>query len=431
MFLEKLVVENIRSIPYAELDFTTDEIEPPMVRRWSLLVGENGTGKSTLLKAAALILAGSEALPHLIGDCRSWVRRGAERGRITARLRTAEWELREVAVDITSSDTVREVLFRNRDDLKPLDDALEHATQNYFVVAYGPYRRVDDERAAPLATKGAGPARAQCLATLFDKNAVVNPLPAWAMDLDYRRGEDGLDIVREALNALMPEVRFDGVDKQKRTLRFTTPDGIVSLEELSDGYQNMAAWIGDLLYQVTESFAHHQNPLRARGLLLIDEIDAHLHPAWQRRLRAFLTDRLPNFQILATTHSALTLQQAHENEATILARDENRLVKATAFPGDPSKLRLHQLYDLGFRIDSLDSWEIEQSKNVYRELSSISEELLTDNQKIELEAAQAKLEVVPSERGDDLGNEVLGRYFSTLDRIASSLEARPGGGDGR
>ena len=85
-------------------------------------------------------------------------------------------------------------------------------------------------------------------------------------------------------------VRFD----------FQTMDGTVTLGELSDGYQNLAAWIGDLLYRITEAFAHHRQPLHARGLLLIDEIDAHLHPAWQRKLREFLTAKLPNFQIIAT-----------------------------------------------------------------------------------------------------------------------------------
>ena len=69
MFLERMEVENIRSISSAvEFDFTELTSDRPAVRKWSLLVGENGTGKSTLLKTAALLLAGSDALLHLVGN---------------------------------------------------------------------------------------------------------------------------------------------------------------------------------------------------------------------------------------------------------------------------------------------------------------------------------------------------------------------------
>src|SRR5262249_33697602 len=106
--------------------------------------------------------------------------------------------------------------------------------------------------------------------------------------------------------------------------------------------------------------------------------------------------------------------------------DTNRLVQATEFPGDPSKLRLHQLYDLAFRISSLDSWEIEQSKEKYRELSSKGE-ALTGSERAELMEVQAKLEAIPAERADSLGNETLDKYFSTLEDLTRSLASRSSG----
>ena len=53
---------------------------------------------------------------------------------------------------------------------------------------------------------------------------------------------------------------------------FDTADGPVSLDDLSDGYQNVAAWVGDLLYRTTGAFDDFSNPLATRGLLLLDEI---------------------------------------------------------------------------------------------------------------------------------------------------------------
>ena len=78
--------------------------------------------------------------------------------------------------------------------------------------------------------------RALSVATLFSRDAALRPLDAWAVDLDYSR-RDGLKVVREALNALLPGVRFKKIDKQKKEILFDTGDGAVALDRLSDGYQ--------------------------------------------------------------------------------------------------------------------------------------------------------------------------------------------------
>ena len=67
----------------------------------------------------------------------------------------------------------------------------------------------------------------------------------------------------------------------------------------------VAAWIGDLLYRITETFEDYRAPLEARGLLLVDEIGLHLHPSWQRQLLDYISRKLPNFQRVVTTHSPM------------------------------------------------------------------------------------------------------------------------------
>ncbi|PHR19481.1 MAG: chromosome segregation protein SMC [Sphingopyxis sp.] len=422
MFLERVKIENIRSLRSVEIDMTDSETDKS-VRKWTLLVGENGTGKSTILKCIGLILGGSEALPHILGNPSQWVRHGEQQGKISATLRTSDWEERKLEFVINADDNVRTIYSNNLAGLELLDEALEHASQNYFTVAYGPFRRVSSESGvmnSSSSVQGLSP-RAESLITLFDKDAQVHPLQSWAMDLDYQRGEEGIEIVRESMNKLMPDVEFVGIEKKQKTLIFNTPDGHVPLEHLSDGYQNVAAWIGDLLYRVTEAFAHYKKPLEARGLLLIDEVDAHLHPAWQRRLRQFLSNTLPNFQIVATTHSALTLQQAHHGDATVLSRNQDNFVEANQFPTDPSKLRLHQIYDLAFKIDSLDSWEIEQSKNEYRKLSAKEKDGLSDNERIQLEQATRTLEILPDHGPDGLGNEAMQDFLSELKNATAEI----------
>lgn len=421
MFLKSLTIENCRSLAFAELEFDARGT-PDAIRKWSMLVGENGTGKSTVLKAIALLLGGSDALPHLLGSARSWVRNGTEECRIRAVLVTKSGEERRIGLSFKADQPIREIISANTIDLAPIDNALGHAEQNYFVVAYGPYRHIADEM-SPFKTRSSeGAQRIDGIRTLFVRNAPVKPLSSWAMGLEYKQGSEGLDIVREAMNALLPGLEFIGIDRQRGALMFNTPDGPVDLSELSDGYQNVAAWIGDLLYRVTESFSHYRDPLMARGLLLIDEIDAHLHPTWQRNLKGFLDSRLPNFQIVATTHSALTLQQFRQEEAFLLRRSSG-LVELASFPTDPNLLRLHQLYDLAFRVGTLDSVEVEASKAALRSVqdtvgSSASSE--TTFARDVVARATANRTAVD----DALGNEALEGLFSRLERVASGLEQR-------
>lgn len=425
MFLRKLEISNCRSIQNATLEFDVDEAG--LARKWTVLVGENGTGKSTLLKATALLLAGSDSLPFLLGDPETWVRDGCKECRIAGEIQTKEGELRHIELKIPAKAPLREVLSINRETLAKLDDAIDHAEQNYFVVGYGPYRHAsaDGPSFGSKHRRGsdASSLRAESVQTLFDKSATINPLANWAMNLDYKRGNIGLETVREALDALLPGVQFDTIDRDDETLWFKTPDGRVELDRLSDGYQNVAAWIGDLLYRVTESFAHFNEPLTARGLLLIDEIDAHLHPTWQRQLKDYLNAKLPNLQILATTHSALTLQQFSEEEAYVLRRNENG-VELNSLGVDPSHLMLHQLYELAFKIGSLDSVKVEDAKEIVRRQRSGGN--VSDSEMQRAEAILGGQQKIVSAKHMAVGNEALEGIFEELETISDSMEKRRG-----
>ena len=81
MFLRRIVIENVRSIEHLDLSFDQGED----IRRWTFVLGENGTGKTTLLRSIALLLAGSDALPELIGSPADWVRFGPTEPHLGAR----------------------------------------------------------------------------------------------------------------------------------------------------------------------------------------------------------------------------------------------------------------------------------------------------------------------------------------------------------
>jgi predicted ATP-binding protein involved in virulence len=363
MFLRRLKLTNVCSIKELEVDFSaTDDSEK--IRQWTLLLAENGTGKTCVLRCIGLLLSGWDTLLKLMTDIDGWIRNGAKQARMEAVIETEKGEQRSICLQLKRGMKLQEFSKINEAGMAPLDAALGHTMRNYFIVGYGASRRLPGGASAITDSQKPQflPLRGQGMASLFSPDAVLNSLQSWAMELDYVRGNEGMAILRSAIETLLPGLSFDHIDKANKELIFKTPDGAVPLSRLSDGYQNMAGWIGDLLFRVTQTFEDMKKPLDARGLLLLDEMDLHLHPVWQRQLMAFLTDRLPNFQIIATTHSPMTAQQAGPGELHLLERPSAKAAPVLRrFDGTPRHMRLEDLaVSPWFGLHTHYSLEVEQ-----------------------------------------------------------------------
>jgi predicted ATPase len=418
MFLKKITLTNFKShdsieIPFLNAPGLVDDSEP--IRKNTYILGENGTGKSTLLKAIALITAGSDALGELLVNPESWIKNGKSFAEIRATIVTAEGQDRSLALKIKRGDQLRSIIVNNNETLGQIDAAIGHADRNYFVVAYGASRYLSsgsfNRKDGVFSNK-----RSQCVGNLFNSSSLLNPLTSWAMELDYQK-RNGLEIVRNALNRFLPTTQFHGIDKKNGRLLFKNQDGIIPLEHLSDGYQSMAAWIGDLLYRVTSNFSNYKKPLDARGLLLIDEIDLHLHPKWQRELYSFISRNLPNFQVVTTTHSPLTAQQANEGELFALCRGKEK-IDIVPFEGSPQKMLINQLLmSPVFGLLTDESLEVESAKKEYDTLLSKSKPSSKDKERIGVLSAKV-LEKKPSR----FINEKHQEEMALLSRIKESMD---------
>jgi hypothetical protein len=444
MYLVSIQVENLRAIRHMSLDFlrppglpedvaAADDYEGQTIgrraaRRWTVLLGENGCGKSTVLKAIGLALAGSEALHELLGNPSDWVRNGADQASIRLTVRTAENEERVIRLTIVRGDRIDSVIKRNSEGLALLDAALEHSNLNYFVAGYGAFRRPPD----PDQEQGWSRRhrlRASSLNTLFAGNGGLIGMDQWARRHDYQKGPEGRKIIADALNKLLPGMTFERIDKESGQLVLKTEDGLVPLRQLSEGYQAMAAWAGDLLYRMSESFTNYNNPLSARGVLLIDEMDLHLHPVWKRRLVEFINDAFPKLQIVATTHSPLSIQQCGEGELFVVRRDDKQGPVLVSFKGDPSKMRLSELFLSPLvGLPTLDSPRVADLRDVAREIelrpgvpSKGEGAVLTEiAQQLEGTVSIATAEIPGFERYSAQMSEL--RKLDPLARIAASNE---------
>lgn len=426
MFLKRIELTNVRCIRSMNLPLT---VPSGVTRRWTLLLGENGVGKSTLMRSIGLVLSGSAALAELIGEPDSWIRYGEQEASIAADLETADGEQRHISLRIRRGDTIKELYENNKETLDLLDRAITRASRNYLVIGYGASRRLSSTKLStqPVTSRFRQP-RANHVATLFSPDAMLNPLETWAIDLHYRLQDDGLKIVDEAMHKLLPGMTFKGIDRSRRDLMFDTVDGEVPLAYLSDGYQNMAAWCGDLLFRITDTFDDYKDPLAARGVLIVDEIDLHLHPVWQRQLRNFLTDMFPNFQFVLSTHSALTAQQAGEGELFVMKRpapaDAPILEQSTI---EPRTMAVHQLLlSPVFNLGTTDSVSVETMKNEYRRLSAAATRTADEQSTLtELEAELRNLpdwSVVPER--DRRQQQLLGEIQTALAQLPKGAAAK-------
>lgn len=170
-------------------------------------------------------------------------------------------------------------------------------------------------------------------ASSIDDEAVVQSI----VDLDYRAyRRDSPDIrkIIEMTATIASEItegysiHFERVEEDDAGLfpQFSTPDGAFPLDVLSQGTQSLIQWISHLLIGLAEYYNYPPDVEKRSGVLIIDEIDAHLHPSWQRRVIPKLTEYLPKLQIFCSTHSPLMLAGLRSGQVQLLDRDVDRKV---------------------------------------------------------------------------------------------------------
>lgn len=301
---------------------------------WTVFAGRNGAGKSTLLKALALSIVGPLAARSLAGSFPAWVRNGAAAARMETRLAfdaqldgfqgsgntpsAPYWLGLEWKANPGGSDAVE----RRVDNDSLVNRGPWHdAPKGWFVAGYGPYRHLGPAT-AEIVQKTADPVVAR-LINLFNESATLSEAVDWLKHQHLRALEKkrGAKELRDAVLALLGDgllpdgSKVETVDSDGLWL---TRDGVtLHLEQVCDGYRTATALVVDIVRRLHATYGylglrekggHQVCPLP--GVVLIDEVDAHLHVAWQQNLGFWLTSRFPAIQFLVTTHSPFICQAA-------------------------------------------------------------------------------------------------------------------------
>ena len=179
--------------------------------------------------------------------------------------------------------------------------------------------------------------------TLFSDKAKLRSPEEWLIYLDYtsstvhmvdrdrklqrKRRDIAVHLLKEVLWEI-DGIRFvpgEGM-RPKPRVEFLTKFGWVPFRQLGYGYQSLATWVADFASRMVERYPYSENPLAEPAVVLVDEIDLHLHPKWQRELMGRLTKLFPNTQFIATAHSPLIAQAAADANLAVLRRDGDQVI---------------------------------------------------------------------------------------------------------
>lgn len=323
--------------------------------QWIVLVGENGVGKTTLLRALGLALADPTVATRLLDENHPFVRNGGD-GRIAVELDTGPVK----------------VIVRRDARTEAVVPAGNEKVVRPWVIGYGVRRgnaRGEKDRAPEWGPTGE-------LHTLFDRPATLVNAVDWLLDLDRRvlnerrqygpEPEDGgprlnaatWQSVERALKALLG---VTAIEPEERHVMVTHPEfGRVQLDALSDGYLTTTGWVIDLIAR----WVQRQEDLREAigrdllrqmtGIVLIDEIDLHLHPIWQMHIIDDVRRLFPRLSFVVTTHNPLTLQGARPGEIFIMRRGHGGRIELTQRdiqPGHDVDRVLFEQFGISYTFD--------------------------------------------------------------------------------
>jgi predicted ATPase len=321
MYIDHIEIENFRTFRktridfcHADQDFEKLGMKKPELPNVNLLLANNGYGKTSLLKAIALAALGpavgkSGIYPYKL------IRREAGLEALKPAVLKATFTTHpqdrspipkiDSRVDVIPEGDL-ELLEWGQSDPKPWHPVFQTRTDAFFMVGYGATRRVS--KSNRVEQSGKSSPRAARVMGLFEEDYSLRPLNTWLPK--YKTGGPLKGRYTQAVNLINKLVgegnwEFTGKQDKDDEYLFSKKGVEVPFPALSDGFRAFLGWLGDLLYYVCETCPPGHRLVENKGIIMVDEIDLHLHPKWQMTVLHVLAKELPNIQFIVTSHSPL------------------------------------------------------------------------------------------------------------------------------
>jgi len=313
--VERIELKNFKAVEKLELKF------PPAPARgeaWLALLGDNAVGKSSILQAVALALMGERHANDLGLDASQYVRR------------KAAGDAGEVKVFLTNiPEPIRLTFTRGSRRF-----GVEPKEPKVLLLGYGATRLL------PLETKEKGSSEKYVrVRNLFIPTAPLNDAEKWLADVK-RLPAPKFEAAVAALKKLLMLDPKTPIRRKGGAVLVTTRDGPVPLRLLSDGFQSIVALCTDIMICLLERWPDLQT---AEGIVLIDELEVHLHPRWKIDIVGLLREVFPRVAFIMSTHDPLILKGLAREEIVVLRRNERGRVYASSEAPEVEDLRADQL----------------------------------------------------------------------------------------
>ena len=377
-YFKSITLENVRCFgPKEKLDLSIDGKRPA---QWTIILGDNGIGKTSLLRS---IIAMEPGYIH-------------DQKNISISKKTTETNNPDIGPRIYDFNFFiwnpekqnSQLPFKMKADFfygNKISDVgkLSVSKNNYFGRKNGKYSASSESysKIGGLICYGYGASRRPGTATLeeyqqfqiseslFSDDTPLINVEQWLLQADYLAAKEGIDshanknlkTIKEQLLKVLPDVHEIQIspkieDSIEVGVYFVTSDGRFKMGELSLGYRTVTSWMVDLAHQLIKRYPSSESPLEEPSVVLIDEIDLHLHPQWQRSIIGTLTNIFPNTQFIVTSHSPLIVQSAVNANLVLLKRNDEEQVNII---NDEESIR-------GWRVDQIlvsDLFGIESSRS--------------------------------------------------------------------
>lgn len=409
MQINRLTLTNFRAFEQAEFDF-----QPGM----NLIVGINGVGKSTVLDALRIAL--SRVLPEftaciekrlnfstddiMIGHDQLAVEVNFQASEIPFICNVRVEKSHEVAIKPDSPQI-----------LQPIKTA-----ENQPIVVYFSTRRSILTEAGLNPNRSLGNQSAAFADALIPRMLRLREFTDWWLVQEELLGENSklaqrrIDALNGAVSCFFDwftDLRVNRISgKSKKITLLLDKDGVtLNINQLSDGERGILALILDLVQRLLQANPDLEDPLQdGKALVLIDELDLHLHPRWQRMVVQKLTNIFPNCQFIATTHSPQIIGEVQPTGLILLKKEDDKVVVIQeglqSFGLDSSWILKHLMEteprnktvqaQINSIEDSLEEGDLELARN---QLDTLKRMIGSDDETSRFEASINNLEALADE----------------------------------
>lgn len=393
-YLERVKLRNVGI--HTEIDLAMSSVDS-LGAPWMVLLGENGVGKSTLLKAVAFALSGSA----------QWMSLGANALALLPRRTAAQKPVAEIELFLSDGDKIH---MRIDTDARQITG--NAADAKLFVLAFGATRLAPTAKHVPPNE----PSYSR-LTNLFDPFVPLGDATQWLLGLSKLQFERAGRTLKSLLD-LSAEAVF-----RAENGRVLLEDGNLSndIRTLSDGYQTIMGVGCDIMSVLLRPDLPIEH---AEGLVLIDEIGNHLHPAWRMRIVEALKRAFPRVQFIATTHEPLCLRGLDNDEVAVLRKDRRNQVHLVADLPPIQGLLVDQILSSPhFGLQSTIDPEFAAQLDEYYALIAKPELTLEENRRVEeLLPIMNKLRIVGDNPREQIMLRTIDKYLAEADAALEPVD---------